>query len=617
MPAKILSLATGAAGTPVKTNSPYDHLANRWIMGDRAFPAFPGSSFSSPSATHTPSPTPTPCSVGSLSQDFDSVDPPALPPCWAASNVQGAGQHWATTDLFSDSPPNDAEVDDPSSVSDKRLESPRVPIQSASAVLTFRNSYDLENGFDGGVLEISIGGGPFADILAAGGGFVSNGYNATIPGSFGNPLGGRVAWSGNSGGYLTTVVNLPASAAGQNVVLRWRMGSDDTGRSVGWRLDNIRIADGAPRTGTPTPTPTRTLTITPTPKAIPMALLVDSAADGASSDGNGILEPGESVFVRPSWKNQTGGTIDLTGVASNYTGPVGPVYTLKDSTADYGSVAAGATNNCATATGNCYEVSVSNGSRSLAPASRPATHWDTTLTETLSDGDSPKLWTLHVGESFADVPRTHKFYQFVERILHFGVTTGCTLTAYCPDDSVFRLQVAVFIGRAQAGGDANVPASGTAQGNPYNCAGGGTSLFSDIDPSNPFCRHVHYIFSTGVTTGCVIGPPRQYCPSDNVTRGQMALFIGRAVAGSDAAVPLTYGPDLVTGRSYSCNAAAPNLFFTDVTTSDIYCRHTHYLWAKNVISGFPDGSFGPALTVTRGAMAKFLANGFNLTLYKP
>jgi len=97
----------------------------------------------------------------------------------------------------------------------------------------------------------------------------------------------------------------------------------------------------------------------------------------------------------------------------------------------------------------------------------------------------------------------------------------------------------------------------------------------------------------------------------------MALFVARGIQGSDAAVPMTYGPDPVTGRSYSCNPGAPNLFFTDVTTADIFCRHAHFLWATNVISGFPDGSYGPSLLVTRGAMAKFLANGFGLRLYGP
>jgi hypothetical protein len=140
------------------------------------------------------------------------------------------------------------------------------------------------------------------------------------------------------------------------------------------------------------------------------------------------------------------------------------------------------------------------------------------------------------------------------------------------------------------------------------------SLFSDIQPDNPFCRHVHYIYSTGLTTGCEAG---KFCPDPDVTRAQMALFMARAVAASDAAVPVSYGPDPLTGRSYSCDPGSPNLHFADVTTSDLFCRHVHYLWAKDVISGFPDGSYGSALNVSRGAMAKFLANGFKLQLYGP
>jgi hypothetical protein len=298
------------------------------------------------------------------------------------------------------------------------------------------------------------------------------------------------------------------------------------------------------------------------------------------------------------------------GAASAFTGPAGPIYTINDAAASYGSIAAGATANCSS-TANCYEMTVSN------PISRPATHWDATFGETLNNGAPLVTRKLHVGGSFTDVPTNHTFYPFVERIFHGGITTGCTGTTYCPDDNVFRLQMAIFIARAQAGSDAAIPVSGSAQGNPYNCVAGGQSQFTDVAPDNPFCRHVHYIFSTGVTTGCQTVPPRQYCPADNVTRGAMALFIARAVAGSDAAVPLTYGPDPITLRSYSCNVGTPMLHFTDITTSDIFCRHTHFLWAKNVISGFPDNSYQPNGLVTRGAMAKFLANGFNFVLYKP
>jgi hypothetical protein len=87
-------------------------------------------------------------------------------------------------------------------------------IQSAAAKLSFRNNYNMDTNFDGGVLEISLNEGSFTDILAAGGSFVQNGYNGSITIGELNPLDGRSVWTGNSNGYLTTIVNLPASAAG-------------------------------------------------------------------------------------------------------------------------------------------------------------------------------------------------------------------------------------------------------------------------------------------------------------------------------------------------------------------------------------------------------------------
>ena len=60
------------------------------------------------------------------------------------------------------------------------------------------------------MLEISTdGGNTFQDILDAGGSFDAGGYNRTISTDRGSPIAGRQAWSGNSEGFITTVVNLP------------------------------------------------------------------------------------------------------------------------------------------------------------------------------------------------------------------------------------------------------------------------------------------------------------------------------------------------------------------------------------------------------------------------
>ena len=99
----------------------------------------------------------------------------------------------------------------------------------------------------------------------------------------------------------------------------------------------------------------------------------------------------------------------------------------------------------------------------------------------------------------------------------------------------------------------------------------------------------------------------------------MAIFIARALVApaGGAAIPLAYGPDPVTGLSYSCDAGSPNLHFTDVSTSDSFCKHVHYLWAKGIIGGCSATEYCPAAEVNRGAMAKFIANGFELELYGP
>src|SRR5438445_5434293 len=111
-----------------------------------------------------------------------------------------------------------------------------------------------------------------------------------------------------------------------------------------------------------------------------MLLVHVHSGTGTSSNVNGVFEPGETIQIEPGWRNITGGSLVLTGTASNFTGPAGATYSIDDGSADYGTVAAGASANCYSATMNCYRLNVSN------PATRPALHWDATFGETLSTG---------------------------------------------------------------------------------------------------------------------------------------------------------------------------------------------------------------------------------------
>jgi uncharacterized repeat protein (TIGR01451 family) len=176
-------------------------------------------------------------------ENFDGVPPPALPSGWTAELVVGpdGARPWRSIGLNFDTAPNSVFSADAPDIRDSVLDSPEIPIASPAAKLRFRNRYDIEKDNDGGVLEIKMGDGAFVDILAAGGFFVEGGYNGTISVSFGSPIAGRQAWTGLSNGFVPTTVSLPASAAGQNIVLRWRLATDRSLGKVGQWIDSVSI----------------------------------------------------------------------------------------------------------------------------------------------------------------------------------------------------------------------------------------------------------------------------------------------------------------------------------------------------------------------------------------
>jgi len=340
----------------------------------------------------------------------------------------------------------------------------------------------------------------------------------------------------------------------------------------------------------------------------PVGIDVDVHGIG-TSDLNGVFEPGEAIRVEPKWANQSKSDFaGLEGNATNFYGPAGPTYTLLDGAASYGTLLSNSLATCNdSSVAECYAVQAGS-------VPRPAQHWDTVLPENLSIGGT-HYWILHVGDSFSDVPRSHPFYKRIETLLHNGITSGCNATQYCPGDPVSRDQMGIFIAKGIAGAGVLVPAAGRVGASLYNCSPGGSSLFSDVAPTDSFCKHVHLLAAQNVTLGCVAG---QYCPSQTVTRDAMASFIAKAIVapGGGNSVPLTY-TDPGTGRSYSCSAASPNLHFTDVPTSNAFCKHIHYLWARDVIAGCSATQYCPTQSVTRDAMAKFLDNAFGFQLYGP
>ena len=186
--------------------------------------------------------------IVSATENFDGVTAPALPAGWTTTQT-GAGGAFVTVTNSADTAPNSIFTPDLTVTGGGAdITSPAYPISSASARVTFRHKFNTEAGWDGGVLEVSVNGGAFQDILAAGGSFVSGGYTGALGAGTNNPLANRNAWNGDSGGYVTAVAQLPASANGQSVRLKWRFGADDntvgTGANPGWNIDTISISGG-------------------------------------------------------------------------------------------------------------------------------------------------------------------------------------------------------------------------------------------------------------------------------------------------------------------------------------------------------------------------------------
>ena len=56
----------------------------------------------------------------------------------------------------------------------------------------------------------------------------------------------------------------------------------------------------------------------------------------------------------------------------------------------------------------------------------------------------------------------------------------------------------------------------------------GSPSFNDVPASHPFFQYIEALKASGITGGCQVSPPL-YCPADFVTRGQMAVFLAKAL----------------------------------------------------------------------------------------
>ena len=182
------------------------------------------------------------------------------------------------------------------------------------------------------------------------------------------------------------------------------------------------------------------------------------------------------------------------------------------------------------------------------------------------------------GVSFFDVSSSHWAFSFIELFAQSGITSGCSVGYFCPNDVVTRAQMAVFLERGMRGSGYVPPA-----------ASGG--VFGDVGPGDFAAAFIEQLYIDGITSGCGNG---DYCPKAPVTRAQMAVFLLRAIYGANYVPP------------------APSGSFADVDLSYWAAAWIEQLAAEGISVGCGSGNFCPDDTVNRAQMAVFMVRAFNL-----
>ena len=307
-----------------------------------------------------------------------------------------------------------------------------------------------------------------------------------------------------------------------------------------------------------------------------------SITSSSSGSGNGTMNYSVAANTGPA----RNGTMTVAGQTFTINQASGCTFTLGTSHQSFAAAAAtGNTVSVTTPAGCAWTASVTSGSSFITITAGASGTGNGTVTYSVSANASSSIrngtmtiagqaFTVYQGIQFADVPVGAPFYTEIGKLSSRGVTLGCSAGNYCPNSNVLRQEMAAFIIRSL--GDFNPPPPASQRfadvpsSNPFyafidemavrqitlGCGGGNycpaspvlrqemaafvirargdfnppvppNQRFQDVPPSNPFYKFIDQMAVLGITLGCSASPPL-YCPTDTVTRAQMAAFLVRA-----------------------------------------------------------------------------------------
>lgn len=212
---------------------------------------------------------------------------------------------------------------------------------------------------------------------------------------------------------------------------------------------------------------------------------------------------------------------------------------------------------------------------------------------------------------FNDVPATHPQFKWIQKLRELGITSGTSVNPplFSPDWAVNRYQMAKFLVTM-------LYPEGHSFGQPT------VRYFDDVAQDHPFYTWIQELRQIGVTLGTSFTPPT-YSPDANVSRGQMGLFILRAINPMwlPAGTPyLSSVQVLGTGESLTISVSGQNTHFDstsvlgmgpDITVNSVQLISNLHLIANITVS--PQARKGPRPVVVRtGSEDAFKLSGFTV-----
>ena len=170
---------------------------------------------------------------------------------------------------------------------------------------------------------------------------------------------------------------------------------------------------------------------------------------------------------------------------------------------------------------------------------------------------------------FSDVPTSHRFYDDVQYLMEKGVISP-TGSKFGVDQKITREEVAVMVSKS-----VGLNGKQTA------------TKFKDVPSSLASSGYINSAVNAGIISGY---PDGTFRPKEIVTRGQMAIFLSRAFKLTEEA----------------------NTNFNDMSSSVSSYKNVRQIVKAGITAGYPDNTFRPNETLTRGQITAFLSRALFL-----